>query len=42
MFPYIFAFLYSFIDMFVKKSTKKQLLFENIFPCQFIDLLIMC
>ena len=24
MFPYIFAFLYSFIDMFVKKKHKKN------------------
>ena len=24
------------------KKAQKQLLFENIFPCQFIDLLIMC
>ena len=31
MFPYIFAFLYSFIDMFVKKAQKNNFSLKTFF-----------
>ena len=36
MFPYIFAFLYSFIDMFVKKSTKNNFSLKTFFDANLL------